>query len=253
MRRLLCLIFFILTAGVLYASTTGHVKKEAPKAKAILRTDTSAPVQVRHFDTAALKAYSKNPDFQYKDEVIQASWWERFWKWFWHWLDHLFDSGPKKNANIGNSWDVFFKYLFITLGIAALVFLIFKLIGVDMKNIFRKKSASAIPFSEFFEDINAIDFDREIENAVAKHNYRFAVRLLYLKSLKQLSEAGLIEWKIEKTNSAYIDELNNDDHRAAFKMLTMQFEYVWYGEFLIDAPVYSNINSSFQDFNKRVA
>ena len=39
----------------------------------------------------------------------------------------------------------------------------------------------------------------------------------------------------------------------AFKTLTRQFEYVWYGEFLIDGTVYKNIDVTFRDFNKRVA
>ena len=120
--------------------------------------------------------------------------------------------------------------------------------------IFRKKATTApIPYSEFFEDINAINFDEEIENAIAKGNYRFAVRLLYLKCLKHLSNSGLIDWQIDKTNSAYISELKNQQQQDAFRMLTLQFEYVWYGEFLIDQQAFKTIDTSFRDFNKKVA
>jgi hypothetical protein len=253
MRQLICLIFFTLAACVLYGAPAKPVEAEATKSK-VVQTDSLARVNIRHIDSTALKAYSKQPEFQYNETKITPSWWDRFWAWFWHWLRHLFDYGPKKNAKISSFWGTFFSYLLTGLGIAALVFLILKLMGVEIKNVFRKGASSApIPYSEFFEDINAISFEQEIENAVAKQNYRFAVRLLYLRSLKQLSDAGLIEWQIYKTNNTYINEISNEDQRTAFKMLTRQFEYIWYGEFLIDAPVYSDINSSFMDFNRRVA
>ena len=260
MRRLLCIIFFTLAAGSLFGASAKHTEVKVAKPK-VLQTDSLGSVNIRHLDSAALKAYKKQPEFQYNEDKIAPSWWDRFWDWlsdvwnrFLRWLDHLFSKKDKKTGQISHFWPELFKYLFIILGAGALVFLIFKLLGIDMQNIFRRKPASgAIPYSEFFEDINAISFDQEIENAVAKQNYRFAVRLLYLRSLKQLSDAGLIDWKIDKTNNTYINELSNEDQRTAFKILTRQFEYVWYGEFLIDAPVYSDIDSSFTDFKKRVA
>jgi hypothetical protein len=110
-----------------------------------------------------------------------------------------------------------------------------------------------LPYSESLENIHDINFDGEIEKAVTQHNYRLAVRLLYLRCLKQLSDAELIKWQIDKTNSAYINELSNQEQRKVFKTLTLQFEYVWYGEFAIDAPVFKNINTLFQDFNKDIA
>jgi len=260
MRRLLCIIFFSLAAGALYGASEKHAEVKVTKPK-VLQTDSLGSVNIRHLDSAALKAYKKLPEFQYNENKITPSWWDRFWDWvsdqwdhFIKWLDHLFSTKDKKTGQINSFWPIFFKYLFIALGVGALVFLIFKLLGIDMQNIFRwKPTSGAIPYSEFFEDINAISFEQEIENAVAKQNYRFAVRLLYLRSLKQLSDAGLIDWKIDKTNNTYIAELKNEDYRTAFKILTRQFEYVWYGEFSIDAPVYSDIDSSFTDFKKRVA
>jgi hypothetical protein len=136
-------------------------------------------------------------------------------------------------------------------GVIALVYFILKSGGVDLRDVFKRRpAATAVPYSEFFEDINTIDFDAEIENAVSRHNYRFAVRLLYLKCLKQLSDAGLIKWEIDKTNTQYVYELQNSDRRASFSALTRQFEYVWYGEFIIDNNIYGSIANSFREFNR---
>ena len=213
----------------------------------------SSDVNIRHFDTSAIEKYKKSPEFQYKESVQDISWWKRFWRWFWNWLGSLFRFKPGRGSAF---WYYFWhvvQILLLLMAGGALVLFILKSQGINL-NILRKKSKNAsIPYSEFFEDINVIDFDTEIENAIARANYRFAVRLLYLKCLKHLSEAGLIKWEIDKTNSAYISELTNYEQQAAFKQLTRQFEYVWYGEFLIDQQVYKGIDASFRDFNKQVA
>lgn len=253
MRFYLYLILFILGINTCF----GAEKKAQPAKheKAVLKVDSASAVDVRYFDQSALKNYRSKPEFNYKEAAADISWWERFWRWFWDWLGHLFRFGTGKGTV--TFWTVVFKVLQILLlvgGVVALIFFIFKAQGINLLGIFRKKTTSApIPYSEFFEDINAINFDAEIENAIAKANYRFAVRLLYLKCLKHLSNAGLIDWQIDKTNSAYISELKNQQQQDAFRMLTLQFEYVWYGEFLIDQQAFKNIDSSFRDFNRQVA
>ena len=252
MRCHLYLILFILSinagfAAVKYAPPVKHEK-------VLLKVDSSSLVDIRHFDRNSLDDDRKKPEFQYKETIEGISWWTRFWRWFWNWVSHLFKFGTVKG--ILPFWAIFFKLLdrFLILGVGALIFFIFKAQGINLLGIFRKKATSApIPYSEFFEDINAINFDQEIENAIAKANYRFAVRLLYLKCLKHLSDTGLIDWQIDKTNSTYINELNNEQQQTAFRMLTLQFEYVWYGEFLIDQQAYKTIDSFFRDFNRQVA
>jgi hypothetical protein len=249
--RFIYLIFFILLVHLGYGASTKPVTTKHEKA--VLKTDSSA-MSVRQFNKAALENYRKSPEFQYKEDIVNISWWGRFWRWFWNWLGHLFSFGSKGNYTF---WRIFWQIAqiaIVVLGIGALIFFIFKALGMNLLHIFRRKpSAAPIPYSEFFEDINAINFDEEIENALAKANYRFAVRLLYLKCLKHLSDTGKIEWQIDKTNSAYIGELTDSRQQDAFRTLTRQFEYIWYGEFAIDKQIYSNIDSSFSYFNKQVA
>ena len=252
MRFYLYLILCILGINVCF----GAEKKTQPRKheKAVMKIDSASAVDVRLFGQSALKNYRNKPEFNYKEAAADISWWERFWRWFWDWLGHLFKFGTGKGTV--TFWTIFFKALQILLlvgGVVALIFFIFKAQGINLLGIFRKKTTSApIPYSEFFEDINAINFDQEIENAIAKANYRFAVRLLYLKCLKHLSNAGLIDWQIDKTNNAYIADLKNQQQQDAFRMLTLQFEYVWYGEFLIDQQAFKTIDSSFRDFNRQV-
>lgn len=230
-------------------------KKVVPAAPLVMKKDTAA-ITVRHFDTVALQAYKKQPEFQYHDAVeSNPSLWSRFWHWLKNFLKGLFKP-MKIGTNAGRFWIIFgyiLKYLLIIGGLAGVVFLSLKLAGIDLLNIFSRNPVSAnLEYSESFEDIHEINFDDEIEKAIAQHNYRLAVRLLYLRSLKHLSDANLIKWQPDKTNNAYVAELSNNEQRRFFKTLTLQFEYVWYGEFAINAQAFNKINAAFTDFKKSI-
>lgn len=241
-------LFLVLGLILLTAATPASAQPKVKKAPLVLKTDTGQ-VQVHHFNANSINEYRNQADFQYQETVPQESWWDRFWRWFWS----LFK--PVKTSKRGVSlFMTGLKYLFIISGIAAIAFIILRVMGVDMATLFRRKPKVAeMPYSEVFENIHEINFDTELENVLAQHNYRLAIRLLYLKSLKQLNDAGLINWQLNKTNSAYIAELQNAERRQEFSQLTRQFEYAWYGEFAIDAQVYQNINTLFVNFKKHMA
>jgi hypothetical protein len=255
MLRLLCFIFFSFAVPVHSVKGVVSVKKNAKSL--ILKLDTQQ-INVRQLDSTAIKAYSKLPEFKYDEEIQKdPSWWTRFWHWFWTWLKNLFKPAKISDNKVNPFFQVLLyvlQYLFIGAGLAALVFLVLKLAGIDLLHVFRRKSMGAnLPYQESLENIHDINFDDELERAIAQHNYRLAVRLLYLKCLKQLSDADLIKWQIDKTNNAYINELTNPDQRQVFKTLTLQFEYIWYGEFGIDASVFKNISTLFTDFKKEIS
>ena len=242
------LIFFLL---ILASSTVAAnspvpkkaVVKEVPK---VLQVDSSN-INYRYFDKTAIDNYTNDPEFNYytKTAKYQPSLWERFWNWFWNMMGRLFQRG--QNSGGGSV----IKYLLIAAVVAGVIFLIIKLIGADLSNIFsREPKQAAMPYSESLENIHEISFDAEIENALAQRNYKLAVRLLYLASLKHLNDARLIHWQIDKTNKAYLDELNNADQRQSFAVLTRQFEYVWYGNFPVDGHSFQNIRTLFIDFKK---
>lgn len=250
MNRYLYLVFLFILVNVDAAPAPQSAKPV--KHSAILKIDSSV-INERAFNKNKLSAYSKQPEFQYKEIAAEPSLWVRFWRWFWHLFDFLHFK-IKPSSGFWQLGLMFFEYLFVLAGLGALVFFILKMAGIDMFNIFRRKPRAVdLPYSELLENIHEINFDSEIENAVSQHNYRLAVRLLYLKCLKQLNDASLIKWQPEKTNSAYINELDNTSQHINFKLLTRQFEYVWYGDFPIDGSLFKQINFMFQNFKNEIA
>jgi hypothetical protein len=255
MRRCLSLSMFLLFISLNMGFAAHKPAKAA--AKPLTMVSDSSNIPVRHFSGAALDKYRSQPEFQYQKTEISTSAWTRFWRWFWHWLHSLFQiKHAKGRPSVGFVYVILkiLEYAFIIGAVCLIVFFAFKMAGIDLSFLFRRRSrAVPIPYTESLENIHDINFDDAIEEAINKHNYRLAVRLLYLKCLKQLSDASLIKWQPEKTNNSYLNELADTDQKAIFNSLTRRFEYVWYGEFPIDGQAFSRINLQFQEFKSKIA
>lgn len=205
----------------------------------------STKVIVRKPTESQLSTFKKQRDYQYGTEQINyvETWWRRLLRQFYEWFSERF-SGIS-NPTI---WKTL-AYIFIA---SVIVFIVLKLIGVDFDGLFKRKSKYNIPYQTIDENIHAIDFNEAITDAVLQKNYRVAVRLYYLKSLKELSDAGLIQWQINKTNQSYVYELQSSKLNSSFSQVTQQFEYTWYGDFPIDEAHFIEIRESFLTFSKQI-
>ena len=104
--------------------------------------------------------------------------------------------------------------------------------------LFRRADDDGSPDYDVEEDtIYGIDFDAEIDQAFQQHDYRQAVRLLYLQTLKQLSDAGRIDWQPSKTPMQYARQMND----AAFRELSNHFIRVRYGNFEATEPLFQQM------------
>lgn len=265
MLRIACLFILVLVYSVCNADAVRPIVPKQIIMKPIIKQVAKAGVTQRlgmdtsvvtemHFDAKALDSLKKLPQYQYTNDYSQLpSLWERFWKWFWSLFDKDWVKGKK--ANLFFKWIfIVLKYVLLAAGAFALIYLILKASGIDIRNVIRRKALSApLDYTELDENIHDIDFNTEIERATEANNYRLAVRLLYLKSLKQLSDNGVIDWQPHKTNTNYINELTNAQQREEFKLITRQFEYVWYGDFLINSDIYKKIAPLFSNFKSSLS
>jgi hypothetical protein len=243
MYKLFPVALFTLLLSLFLLSSALAVIKNPPEKE---RTDTSK-IHVKKFDSNALNKFKADKDFNYNGESTgEPTLWDRFWSWLWDVISRLFGSIPHGGSIV--------KYVLLALCVTFLVYVIFKSIGIDPIKLFQGGASKInIGYSESLENIHEINFDDEVEKAISQHNYRLAVRLLYLRCLKQLSDTNLIKWEIDKTNSTYIFELTDPEKKEIFGTLTRQFEYVWYGDFAIDKQAFSNINQLFQNFKKQLS
>jgi hypothetical protein len=99
------------------------------------------------------------------------------------------------------------------------------------------------------EDIFAINYQKEIDKAAAAKNYRLAIRLMFLRLLKTMSEQNVIQYKQDRTNFDYLTQLMNTRLYNDFFRITRNYEYVWYGKLSVSDETYAVIKKDFDQFN----
>ena len=204
----------------------------------------SSAVSVRTFSRDRIITYKTDKAFQYENALEPPkSLWQRFWDWFWGKVDEVLSTENGRTA---------FKTILIVLAIAILVFFMLTITGMNKAGLFVKKDTDGIDYRVTDEDIHNIRFDEAIQRAVNEKNFRLAVRLLYLQTLKILTDKGLINWQINKTNVAYVQELNGSVHQQQFGNLTLQFENNWYGDVPIDESEFMTVEEQFNRFKRQL-
>ncbi len=145
------------------------------------------------------------------------------------------------------SWFQTLIWLIIIGGFAA--FLMIYLSGSNIGLFRRKNKISNVGEEEVTtDDIFVINYQKEIEKAAAAGNYRLAVRLMFLRLLKNMSEKNIIRYQQDKTNLDYLLQLHSTKHSTAFFRITRNYEYSWYGKFDISEKSYRIISNDFDHF-----
>jgi hypothetical protein len=212
----------------------------------------SSSVSTRMFSAEAVKAYQADKKFGY-DSVLERpkSLWDRFWEWVYTEWEKLLN-GLGKLIRINLSGEAFQIVLIFSM-LAILTFFILKILGMDKAGLFGKNNTAGMDYSLSEENLQNIHFQQAIQDAVYEKNFRMAVRLLYLQSLKNLTDHKLINWQINKSDEAYIQELNGNQLQQSFKDLTLQFESNWYGGIPINENEFGKVSERFMNFNERLS
>lgn len=234
-------MLFIIVLGNL--ATSADIKKYSPKLETLAQDSTT--ITVRRPSEGKMSALRKSNDYRYtvQDSQIIDTWWKRLLRRFYNWFNSIF-------TGVGNPtlWKTV-AYVFI---VSVIVYVTLKLMGVNFSGLYRKKNNNEIPYETLGENIHTIDFADSIAEATVQRNYRLAVRLYYLKTLKELADRKMIDWRINKTNRSYVYELNSPTLRPDFERITLQFEYAWYGDFSVDETQFLNIKNQFLTFSDSI-
>lgn len=111
----------------------------------------------------------------------------------------------------------------------------------------RKKSVS---YTVHEDSIYGVDFQSEIENALARCDFREASRLLYLQTLKWLTDKDKIDWQLYKTPTQYVYEIKQEKQRDSFRLLTNRFLRVRYGNFEATEQIFNEMRQLQTDVEK---
>lgn len=145
------------------------------------------------------------------------------------------------------------QFLLITLSIIVVAGVLYWMItnGAFKKNT-EVKRIQVESLEEAERDLDKADIKSFLEKAIANGDYRLALRLYYLQSIKVLSAKYLIVWKRDKTNGRYLRELKGHDLYPDFKSLTLDFERIWYTDMPVSEDLFSKQHPAFEQFLQKV-
>ena len=149
------------------------------------------------------------------------------------------------------SWlDTKLFLVIIILAFAAIIFFLIKTNVVNRRRTFVPGNEDQPEESENIFDIN---YQKEIEKAIASGNYRLATRFMFLRILKLLATKNVIEYKQERTNLDYLMQLSSSKYYQEFFRLTRNYEYVWYGKFDLSPEAFGTIRNEFENFDRKIS
>jgi hypothetical protein len=195
-------------------------------------------VDVRLLSDDILEKYRNDPGFNYDGKPEEAD----------DWITKIKTWINQQLAILRSSkvYSTLLDYLYYGLMIIALILIVRGIIKADRRGLlFGKINSNEIKIIESAEDISQLNFDELINSAIETKQYKLAIRYLFLKSLKLLSEKGLIELRNNKTNYQYLSEIKSNQISEVFRNTTSSFEWIWYGDFPIDENILKYSQNEF--------
>jgi len=234
------LISFNIHAQVSIDTTTATVEEVPAEEESTTYYPDTLKREFRSIVFDSVQAVNSDKGFYYKrymDSLLRAS--------------QFKVQKPRRRVDL-NASDFFnsiFGIIFWILAIGLFAYLVYRLFLSNSSFLSRNRKNIASDIT-VIEEENASEPDSLLRNAIRNGNYRLAVRYLYLQSLQRLSEKKFIEISANKTNYEYVMEVRRHRFANEFASLTLQYEYVWYGEYPVDERLFEQIQGRFTQFNK---
>jgi hypothetical protein len=199
--------------------------------------------EFRQVPDTAIKVLKNRKEFSYANDP-------GFWK-----------PEPKVQKTRGKTfWDYFYDFfssdgirmIAYFLLIAFFVYIIYRIVVVNKLYLFyNSKKAKTVAAGEI-SDIQDINLDEKIQQALAAKDHRMAVRYMYLKALKLLNERQWIRYHADGTNFEYVNQMSGRKQASEFSYLTRIYDYVWYGEFAVTEDQFDIVYKNFSHFYNAV-
>lgn len=247
-KILIVLIYLLAILFVSQNSLLAQYRAFSPEERSLAQKNTvvvqdTFKVELRLPSQNILDKYKKDKTFDYSPNPETT---ESFWDKIINWINRqLFGLQTSK------TYSDIIDYLLYGLMVAALIIIILGLFKSEIRGFFYSvKKEQKIRFEEQEEDIHKINFDKLIARAVENKEYKIAIRYLFLKTLRLLSDQRIINLQSNKTNQDYLSEIKKNEVADLFSRVALGFELAWYGDFPVDENQYRNSRIIFNNLSE---
>lgn len=187
------------------------------------------------YDPSKIAQYQSDSQFDYNSQLIHrnVSLVDMLREWFRNLINQLFSS------EVADKYSGLILVIFLVLVILLLVFLVYK----KRPDLFYREKKFIPSHMQEEETIYGVDFNKEISLALGERNFHLAVRMVYLQTLKYMSDHRLIDWQTYKTPTEYLYEMSRKEVKEEFRTLTNCFLLVRYGNFEATADTYESVKN----------
>jgi hypothetical protein len=142
---------------------------------------------------------------------------------------------PNINLPSFGTWEMW-KYILLILVIAIVIFVLYLFI----RKIEPRDARVRVDVDDEWNPtvITKTELELKLESAMLSDNFRECVRIHFMFILKELIELNSIDWKLEKTNNDYLNEVRNARGWDAFEECVRIYDLVWYGDYEITQAEY---------------
>lgn len=140
------------------------------------------------------------------------------------------------------------KYLIIGLLVLALAYLVYRIMITG-----KGESATSEALITWETDPDKIAFEQLeswLRQALTDQNYAYAVRVVFLMVLKDLSKQEIILWKRNKTNRDYLFEIRQPELARSFRTLAQAFDASRYGNYRVTHRSFEMVQSQYQQIQR---
>ena len=174
-------------------------------------------------DAARLAHWQNDPAYNYNRELQTPEWS------LYDWLNEMMMRFLSKifGSRFAQDYSELILILLFVIFVILLIIFIYK----KRPELFMRSGKKTVTYSVHEDTIYGVDFETEIASALQRADFKEAIRLLYLQTLKYLSDKEIINWQLYKTPTQYLYEVKPEERRAIFRELTNRFLRVRYGNF----------------------
>ena len=179
-------------------------------------------------DSAQIAQWQTQQDFDYNRELVGGG--MTFTEWMMAQINELL------HDLFGQAWRNDYTWWALAIVGAVLVGIVVWYVWRFHPGLFMRQRDEQT-YEDLEDTIYGIDFDTIISQALGREDYREGIRMVYLRTLKALSDSQQIDWQPFKTPSQYVREFD----AAAFRTLTTHFLRVRYGYFAATRQLYDEV------------
>lgn len=219
-----------------------------------MTTYGSAQSTDRQFDQNKLEKLRNNPDYDYDQfrEIEQPK----------QEKEPIRRNNSSAEVSTGPSWfarnGTILKYIGLVVLVLIIIYILYNVFVGGGFQLFRKnkkvkvKDFDTVDLEEAIQNMEVGERTSLLQDLINKQEFRKAVRVLFLSSLKDMQDANMIVWKKEKTNADYKYEIKKRSIRQLFIDSAFFYDYIWYGENAINTVQFEHVHQKFKELKSSI-